>query len=76
MQRCAIKECINDTVEGSYCTEHATAFENIESNFKNWKKAYGEGFSYEEYLQNLTTSPKVGRNIIDVAQQLIENQST
>lgn len=72
MKRCAISECINDAMDTDFCNEHSLALEAIEEKYHGWKKAYGEDFSFEQYLTSLTTTPKVGKNILDVVTLLLK----
>ena len=57
-----------------FCNRHDKAYENIQSNFKEWKVAYGEKYRKKKYYQNLLTNEEVssGKWVKEVIKHLLE----
>ena len=72
---CAI--CANPTIEGSeHCTSHNRAFSQIESAFRKWQTAYGNGLDKRAFLERLLQLSETGQKAREVATFLLEKDSS
>jgi len=72
---CIIEECLNDAEE-QFCTAHYQSMDNIEKSFADWKNAYNDRITKEDYLQRLTQSDDVnaGQYVREIAIYLLNNK--
>lgn len=72
---CKIEECVRGT-ENEFCSRHQKAKNNIKKTFSKWKIAYGEEYSYMQYLTRLANDDEIGAGhwVIQVAQYLLDQE--
>lgn len=67
---CMIEHCEYDALEnGIYCTRHLTASNNLEMNYKQWKKAYGPRFTKAKYYDKLMNNKNTGTWVKEIIEQ-------
>jgi len=74
---CIIVDCVRSTTD-HYCMKHRLAKENIEKTFASWQVAYGDDYTWEEYLDHLASDYEIGSGdlVMEVAEHLLLESQT
>ncbi|MHA2248710.1 MAG: hypothetical protein ACXAD7_00035 [Candidatus Kariarchaeaceae archaeon] len=72
---CVINICKRDA-DVNYCDNHLTALANLRSGFSEWVIAFGNKFTFQDYLKKITTDNTIefGSWVRDVAKYMVDEK--
>ncbi|WP_455368087.1 hypothetical protein [[Eubacterium] cellulosolvens] len=69
MKKC--KFCIENTEKDDLCCLHDRAYRNLLQTFDQWKVAYSDKITFQDYLNKLRTLSETGRAVKDVLEYML-----
>ncbi|WP_455365034.1 hypothetical protein [[Eubacterium] cellulosolvens] len=64
------------TKDNNFCSLHNRAFQNIHERFNQWKDAYSNKITFQDYLKKLRSLPETGRAAQEVLAYILTSKDT
>ncbi len=64
------------TKDNNFCSIHNRAFQNITERFNQWKEAYSNKITFQDYLKKLRSLPETGRAAQEVLAYILTSKDT